>query len=237
MKICGSFAGALATGQGMLSTAEGSLSPKLYNRVRLVQFGKDFHPDQLPVGKSFIFNYPYVTTPCLLINLGKSVNRNDALQTESGDRYAFPGGVGQSHSVVAYSAICAHRMTYPAKSASFINYRHTPVTFFDKKERQRKQSQIIYCCSERSVYDPLRGGKVLGGPAPQPLATILLDYNESEQALYAVGTAGGEKFDNFFEEFSFRLQLDFRVTDVAAQATDKAEVISIEEYTDTVVLC
>jgi len=31
--------------------------------------------------------------------------------------------VGANHSIVAYSAICAHRLTYPTREISFISYR------------------------------------------------------------------------------------------------------------------
>ena len=67
---------------------------------------------------------------------------------------------------------------------------------------------MIHCCSEHSQYDPAEGGRVLAGPAPQPLAAILLDYDAAADELYAVGTLGGEMFDEFFAKYEFRLALE-----------------------------
>src|SRR5712671_3000953 len=66
----------------------------------------------------------------------------------------------------------------------------------------------IHCCSEHSQYDPAEGAKVVAGPAPQPLAAILLEYDAKNDGLYAVGTLGGELFNEFFSKYEFRLALD-----------------------------
>ncbi|MFQ5938011.1 MAG: hypothetical protein ACE5LB_16545, partial [Acidiferrobacterales bacterium] len=100
-----------------------------------------------------------------------------------------------------------------------------------------KRPHVIYCCSEKSVYDPIRGARVLGGPAPQPLAAILLEYDESDGTLEAIGTYGGEMFDKFFREFSFRLQLEHRTTEIREQVATSATVVSLQEYCETQVLC
>lgn len=236
-KICGSLAGTLLAGQTAISPTQASISSKHYNRVKLILNKSAVRPDELPVGQAFVFNYPYVTTPCILVNLGKSALQRTNLAMENGTRYNWSGGSGKAKTVVAYSAICAHRMTYPAKSVSFINYRHSKVVFFDKNKQRQEMAQIIYCCSERSVYDPLHGAQVIGGPAPQPLASILLDYDDNQNELYAVGTAGGEMFDLFFEKFTFRLQLDFEITDVKKRTTGQVAIVPIEEYSETIVRC
>ena len=49
---------------------------------------------------------------------------------------------------------------------------------------------------------------MIGGPAPQPLATILLEHDTKQDELHAVGTFGGEMFEQFFRKFGFRLQLE-----------------------------
>ena len=66
-------------------------------------------------------------------------------------------------------------MSYPTRSTSFINFRPEAVTYTNHNDETEKQKQLIYCCSERSVYDPARGAEVLGGPAPQPLTTIVIE--------------------------------------------------------------
>ena len=52
----------------------------------------------------------------------------------------------------------------------------------------------------------------MAGPAPQPLAAILLEYEPKSDAVYAVGTLGGEMFDEFFKRFEFRLALEHNGT-------------------------
>ena len=68
--------------------------------------------------------------------------------------------------------------------------------------------KVITCCSDRSVYDPAAGARVVSGPAPQPLATILLEHDPRADEIWAVGTFGGEMFAEFFRRFEFRLQLE-----------------------------
>jgi arsenite oxidase small subunit len=67
---------------------------------------------------------------------------------------------------------------------------------------------VIHCCSEHSQYDPAEGGRVLAGPAPQPLAAILLEHDEKLDELHAVGTLGGEMFNEFFAKYEFRLTME-----------------------------
>ena len=60
-------------------------------------------------------------------------------------------------------------------------------------------------CSERFAAE---GARVVAGPAPQPLAAILLEHDEKTDELHAVGTLGGEMFNAFFEKFGFRLEME-----------------------------
>ena len=46
-------------------------------------------------------------------------------------------------------------------------------------------AQAIHCCAEHSVYDPASGARVVSGPAPQPLAAILLEYDAGQDTLAA----------------------------------------------------
>ena len=49
---------------------------------------------------------------------------------------------------------------------------------------------------------------MLAGPAPQPLAAILLDYDAGSDELTAVGTLGGEMFNQFFAKYAMKLALE-----------------------------
>ena len=87
----------------------------LYSRARLVdEKGQPLRAAAIPVNRNLIFHYPFAATPCFLLNLGKPVKPTQ-LKTVSGAAYEWKGGIGASGSVVAYSAICAHRLSYPTK--------------------------------------------------------------------------------------------------------------------------
>ena len=182
--------------------AAGEAKPRLYNRVRLVDDkGRPLKSKAIPVQRNLIFHYPYASTPCFLLNLGKATRPAATLRTADKREYAWNGGTGAGNGVVAYSAICAHKLTYPTRDISFISYRAelTP---------GNRHAQVIHCCSEPSQYDPAEGARVLAGPAPQPLAAILLDHDKATDELYAVGTLGGEMFNEFFSRFEFKLALE-----------------------------
>ncbi|MFQ5993867.1 MAG: hypothetical protein ACE5K1_02135 [Acidiferrobacterales bacterium] len=235
VKLCASAVALITANPNVLARSDGAL--RHYRRARIVDdWDRPLVIADLKEGESYIFHYPYISTPCFLLNLGKPTAAGTTLKTKDGDSYRWQGGVGPNRSVVAFSAICAHRMTHPARSVSFINYRHKNVDFLDKDENKAERSRIIYCCSEKSVYDPTQGARVLGGPAPQPLAAISLEYDDKNGLLYATGTYGGDMFDKFFKEFGFRLRLEHKTTDVREEVT-AARVYTLAEYCETQVLC
>jgi len=182
--------------------AQGIAKPRFYGRARLVDAGgKPLKSKQLPVGRNLIFHYPFAGTPCFLLNLGKPTRYGATLKTADARPYEWTGGTGANGGVVAYSAICAHKLTYPTRDISFISYR-------DAKSPGNRLAHVIHCCSEHSQYDPAEGGRVVAGPAPQPLAAILLEHVAASDELAAVGTLGGEMFNEFFAKYEFRLALD-----------------------------
>jgi len=176
--------------------------PQLYSRARLVnENGQPLRASAVPVDRTLIFHYPFAATPCFLLNLGRPAKASATLKTADNQTYEWKGGVGAQRSVVAYSAICAHRLTYPTKEISFISYRA-------EKSARNKFGGVIHCCSEHSQYDPAEGAKVVAGPAPQPLASILLEWDSGKDEIFAVGTLGGEMFNEFFQKFEFKLALE-----------------------------
>lgn len=180
------------------------LRPRFYTRSRLTDDAmKPLRAAALAVRRNYIFHYPFEGTPCFLLNLGTATGRKVELRTEDGSTYEWPGGVGSARAIVAYSAICSHKLTYPTRQISFISYR-------DRSSGSSvSRSNTIHCCSEHSQYDPASGARVLNGPAPQPLSAILLEHEPQTDALYAVGTLGGELFNTFFEKYEMRLELDY----------------------------
>ena len=205
-------------------------TPHFYARVRLLdEHGAPLRADAIPVQRNLIFHYPYATTPCFLLNLGRPVKRALRLRTADRRAYEWQGGVGPERSVVAYSAICAHRLSYPTRDISFISYRR------DKSARN-PHGNVIHCCSEHSQYDPAEGARVVAGPAPQPLAAILLEHDAGRNELFAVGTLGGEMFNQFFSKFEFRLALENSGAARRAVA-DSTTVMPLENYCRQQVQC
>lgn len=163
--------------------------------------GRPLKASSLKPGVNYVFQWPYPATPCFLLDLGRKVEGTTKLRTADGRQYDWPGGVGRAQSIVAYSAICSHKLTHPTRDISFISYR-------DEATAHSRRARVIHCCSEHSQFDPAAGARVLEGPAPQPLAGIVLEYVAERDELVAVATLGADVFDRFFQSFGFRLALD-----------------------------
>ena len=195
MKFCAASAAAFGAPE-----VAADASARFYSRARLVdEKGAPLRAAAVPAKRNLIFHYPFAGTPCFLLNLGRPAKATAALKTVAGEPYQWKGGVGAQRSVVAYSAICAHRLAYPTRDITFISYR---------AEKGTGNRNVIHCCAEHSQYDPAEGARVLAGPAPQPLAAILLEHDPSTDELHAVGTLGGEMFSEFFDKYAFRLSLE-----------------------------
>jgi arsenite oxidase small subunit len=174
---------------------------QFYSKASLVdETGAPLRASAIPVDRNLIFHYPFTATPCFLLNLGKAV-KPIQLKTLAGEPYEWQGGIGATRSVVAYSAICAHKLSYPTKDISFISYR-------TEKSARNRIANVIHCCSEHSQYDPAQGARVVAGPAPQPLASIVLEWDADRDEIHAVGTLGGEMFSEFFDKYAFRLHME-----------------------------
>ncbi len=177
---------------------------------------------------NYLFHYPFEATPVFLLDLGKPALPH-SLSTKDHDAYAWPGGVGPGHSVVAYSAICAHKLVYPTREVSFISFRKT-------RAQRGVQDNLIHCCADHSQYDPARGAEVLSGPAPQPLCAVLLTHEPRADTLTAYATLGGELFDDFFRKYEMKLSLDVGPTAHRAVA-GRAVVRELEKFCRNSIQC
>jgi arsenite oxidase small subunit len=201
------FLGSCTAGAAGLSAAASfsawaaNARPKEYAKALLVnERGDPLKAADLKPHVNYVFHYPFEATPVFLLDLGKPVSPN-TLSTEERSSYSWPGGVGARRSVVAFSAICAHKLVYPTREVSFISFR--------KKRAQRGvQDGLIHCCAEHSQYDPARGAEVLSGPARQPLCAVLLAHDARTDTLTAYATLGAELFDDFFRKYEVKLSLD-----------------------------
>lgn len=236
LKLCASTGLLVAADPRRLARASGDLT--VGTRTTLVDSNdQPIRCGDLRTGVSYVFQYPYVSTPCFLIDLGKPAEPGEELTTGDGRRYRWQGGVGPGRTIVAFSAICAHKMSYPTKTVSFINYRHELTPYTDKDYKIAKREQVIYCCSEGSVYDPANGCQVLGGPAPQPLAAIALDYDSGEDCLIATGVYGADMFETFFEKFEFQLALQHGGHDIRQPVGATTRVQPLEAFTQNTSVC
>jgi Rieske Fe-S protein len=228
LRFCAASAAAsAATGSAALAA---DARPHFYDRVRLVGAdGAPLRAKSIPVNRNLIFHYPYASTPCFLLNLGRPAKASALLKTADNRAYEWHGGVGAQRSIVAYSAICAHKLTYPTRDISFISFRA-------ETSARNKYANVIHCCSEHSQYDPAQGARVVAGPAPQPLAAILLEHDPATDELAAVGTLGGEMFNEFFAKFEFRLALD-NGGQVKRAVSGTAAVTALENYCRQQVKC
>ena len=209
-----------------------NLRPRFYARTQLVDSARQpLRAARLAVDRNYIFHYPFAATPCFLLNLGKSTQQAVTLKTETGTDYEWPGGVGPQNAIVGYSAICAHRLSYPTRQISFISYRT------ETGQSKITHRNVIHCCSEHSEYDPVTGARVLGGPAPQPLLAILLAHDKASDHLYAIGTLGGEMFDAFFTKYEFKLALEYGEKRARQPVAGSTVVTELQQYCRQQVQC
>ncbi len=221
-RLCG---GLLAGAANLSTSAMANTEP--YPRSGLVyDDGTPVSVESLEPGTSCVFSYPYVTTPCFVVRLNTSAKRRDNWQ----------GGVGEDESVVAFSAICSHKMSHPAKPISHINYRADKVSFYDRSGSKQEQANVISCCSERSVYDPVNGAAVLSGPAPVPLAAIALEVG-AEGQLFAIGSSGADQYERFLTKFGFRLAMEYGVTDIRARVGEQTVATLAQQFSSQQIRC
>lgn len=225
IRLCSSGAGAALGGETVLAAP---VTAKSYTRARLLDAGgKPLRAAQITARRNYVFFYPFVGTPCFLLNLGRPVT-GVRVPGDMGE-YAWPGGAGPARSIVAYSAICSHQLTYPTRDISFISFRAG-------KTGPNKHADVIHCCSEHSQYDPSQGARVLGGPAPRPLAAIMLEHDSRTDELHATGTLGPETFNEFFRKYEFRLAMEHGGR-AASDNSGNCRVTELDNYCRQQVQC
>jgi len=181
---------------GMLRGLEVLMPPEIsvsgFPRLLLVdENGNPIKASSIPVnGKQIaLFPYPLSNEPNMLLNLGDEGGRpvevppTTVVVPQNGVSYEFPGGVGPSKSIVAYSALCQHLgCTFPE------------ITFYPPGVKvitvNGPMDKVIHCSCHGSTYDPYRGGAVVTGPTVRPLPAVVLEWDQATDELYAVKMIG-----------------------------------------------
>jgi arsenite oxidase small subunit len=225
IKLCGTTA-ALAGLQGARVDTVCAAELKTYARVKLVDDkGAPLKAAALSTAEAYIFHYPFKGTPCFLINLGAKPAGEVALTCDDGD-YVWKGGVGAKGTVVAYSAICAHQLSYPNKD-------HTPISYYSSPSKTAEKGGVIVCCEHNRVYDPSEGGKMIatGKKATQPLLTIALEHDAKTDELFALGVIGATTFDEFFKSYKKELMAEYGPGVAKEDVADTATTVLLTKYT------
>jgi arsenite oxidase small subunit len=195
---CGAVAGVALLRGAWPAAARGAAEAQVQRsaRVRLVlEGGAPLRASTLTPHADYLFFYPFDGTPCFLLDLGTPIPPAD-VPMRTGDRYAWPGGVGRDRSIVAYAAICPHTYTHPTREAAMIHY-FPP----DQPATVAQRGGVITCCVHGSAFDPARGAVPLQPPAELPLAAVVLEWDEASDGLSAAGIVGRPVFVEFFRSF------------------------------------
>jgi arsenite oxidase small subunit len=229
VKACSAVAALAAASAGRLVQPAFALADA--PRLKLVdKAGKPIKASALEVDANYLFLYPYVSTPCLLLRLGAATPRNVERKDAQNAAYTWPGGVGRDGAVVAYSAICTHAFSYDSKQTSFLTYSKA-------RTQVSGHSRAITCCSHASIYDPAAGAKVLSGPAAFPLAAVQLAYQADSDELSAIGLVGSTLFDDFFKAFRADLNAEYGRGAYRALIEAQTTVLPMQEFSKNVVQC
>ena len=157
--------------------------------------GNPLKASALTVEENYVFNYPHVGTPAIMVNLATPAEKDIKLKAEDGTEYVYRGGAGAKGTIVAYSAICPHQLTHPQPEVSLFHYVEEKGT-----TQAYKNGGVFVCTSHLSAFDPKQGGKKVAGPAAEGLASIILEVDD-EDNIWAVAVLGPVKFQDYFSAF------------------------------------
>ncbi len=202
-----------------------------FNKVTLTDMdGKPIKSEQIQSKTEYLFQYPYQSTPCFLIDLGSPLKTEGELPTSEGTNYQWLGGVGPNQSVVAFVAICQHQLQYPNKALSMMNYNP------DKSDVAGGVGQIV-CCAHNSVYDPAQGGKVTKGPASNPLMAVRLEWDEKTDTYAANGIYGHDILKDFFKAYKRKLKKEYGRRAYKQLVEKQAPLVLGSKYSQMQVMC
>jgi len=215
---------------GQLHASDGGLYVA-YERVQLLDGnGKAIKVATLTKETNYVFNYPYKSTPSILLDLDEATSQDVKLKSEDGEEYVWKSGVGVKRTIVAYSAICSHQLAHPTPDDSFLQYCKK-----GQKTMSFERGGVMVCSSHLSAFDVTKGCKNLSGPAEQPLASIVLEIAEDD-TIWAVGVLGPDKFHDYFKAFKPEFKKFYGGKRKAKKkVSGTVEMITLNEYTKEII--
>jgi Rieske Fe-S protein len=207
-----------------LYAEDGSLF-QTFEKVQLKDTdGNALKASKLVKEENYLFMYPHAATPAIMVDLLEPTSKDVKLKAEDGTEYVYKGGAGSKGTLVAFSAICAHQLTYPQKTMSMFQY--VPTT---GKTLAYEKSGVFVCSSHLAAYDPKEGGKSVGGPAPQGLASIILEI-DADDNIWAVAVLGPNKFQAFFDAFKQELKAEYGRKGASELVKTEAKVQPLKDF-------
>jgi len=208
---------------------------KLYQSYEKIMLqdadGNPLKASTLVKEENYIFNFPHVSTPCFLVNLGEKTQKDVTLTADNGDEYVFKGGVGKEGAIVAFSAICPHQLTHPQPDTSFFQYvpKGVKTMAYDKTV-----GGLFVCSSHLSAFTPKDGGKRVGGPATEGLTQIVLEIDKDD-VLWAVGALGPNKFHDYLDAFKSEFKKYYGNKRKAKKLVKKeAKVVTLKNFSSDI---
>ena len=216
---------------GQLRADDGTLF-QAYERVQLVDAeGNPLKATGLKIETNYLFNYPFVGTPSILLDLGEETAKDIKLKSEDGEEYIWKGGVGAKRTIVAYSAICSHQLAHPTPDDSFVQYLARGKTTMATEQK----GGVIVCSSHLSAFDTKQGCKQVAGPAEQALAAIIIEVAEDD-TLWASAVLGPDKFHDYFKRYKPEMKKFYGGKRKAKKRVkDSALTVTLNEYTKEII--
>ncbi len=216
--------------------AEDGVVFQAFEKVQLMDAaGKPIKVSALKKEVNYVFNYPFVSTPAILLDMPEPTAKDVALVSACGDKYVWKGGVGAKRTIVAYSAICAHQLAHPTPEDSFLQYCKKGQETMSYAPEDGSKGGVMVCSSHLAAYDVNQGCKVLGGPAEQPLAAIVIEVAEDD-TLWASAVVGPDKFHEYFKTFKPEFKKFYGGKRKAKKkVSDSATMVALSEYTKEII--
>ena len=207
-----------------LYAEDGSLF-QAFEKVQLKDTeGNPLKSKALVVEENYVFMYPHAATPAIMVDLPSPAQKDIKLKSECGTEYIYRGGAGAKGTLVAYSAICAHQLTHP--TAAMTMFQYVPTT---GKTLAYDKPGVFVCSSHLAAYDPKQGGKVVGGPANEGLASIILEI-DADDNIWAVAVLGPVRFQEFFDAFKQNLKKVYGRRGAKKLTTGEAKVQTLKNF-------